>query len=452
MHWLRLSLLLLFTITSCKKYTSYEGVPPNEEEPSQTVTTSIQGRILNSQRQPVADAGVTGGGRTVTTDAEGNFLLENISINNNAAVVTASKSGYFTSYRTLIVRESNLHYTQLELLHPGQNTYNAGDGSVIPFSGGTLSFPPSSLLAADKTTYSGTAFVQSSYIDPSDNTFADQMPGDLRGIDDNNAQTGIRAFCMLALEVKGEDGNLLSFESTKPVTFQAKIPSALVRDAPAEVPLWLFDPASGKWTRKGNAQKQGDNYTGTLTQNGYWACGTTFELVSLSTGLVTAAGAPVPNILTSFMIKIGLVPMYCYSDSAGRITTKVPANALLLSGVMDHCDNIFLLKELGPFGSKTQEPPITVTFPDNRSLTISGTVLNCNNAPVNRGNVILGIDGLKYIIPINLGYFRITLPRCDDASTTASMTAIESGTLAQTVTTINVSSGTITPTIIICPQ
>ncbi|MVT07202.1 hypothetical protein [Chitinophaga tropicalis] len=452
MHWLRLSLLLLFTFTSCKKYMSYEGVPPIQEEPSQTVTTSIQGRILNGQRQPVADAGVTGGGRTVTTDADGNFLLENISINNNAAVVTASKSGYFTSYRTLIVRESNLHYTQLELLHPGQNTYNAGDGSVITFSGGTLSFPPSSLLSADKSTYSGITFVQSSYIDPSDNTFADQMPGDLRGIDDNKQQTGIRAFCMLALEVKGEDGNLLSFDGTKPVTFRAKIPSALGQDAPAEIPLWLFDPASGKWTRKGSAQKQGTDYTGTLTQNGYWACGTTFQLVTLNTSLVTPAGAPVPNLLTAFMIKIGLVPMYCYSDSAGRITAKVPADALLLSGVMDRCNNVFLLKELGPYGAKTQEPPITVTFPDNRSLTINGTVLNCNNAPVNRGNVILSIDGLKYIIPINLGYFRITVPRCDDASTTASLTAIESGTLSQSVTTINVSSGTITPAIIICPQ
>lgn len=421
------------------------------EEPSRTVTTSVQGRVLDGQRQPVEGAGVTGGGKNVITDANGNFLLENISVSDNAAVITVSKTGFFPGYRTLIVREHNLHYMQVELLLLGLNTYTGSTGDVVQFPEGTLTFLPSSLLTTDNAPYAGTVSVHATYIDPISSTIADQMPGDLRGTNLSNKQVGVRAFCMVALQAKTEDDRTLHIDSNKPVTFRIMIPGPMTADAPAEIPLWKYNPVSGRWTEEGKAQRLGNDYTGPITSAGFWMCGSPFPLVSLQVNLVTPAGAPLPDMQVSFLTQTGLIPMFCFTDSAGRVTTKVPKDLALLMTVTDHCNNIIPLQEAGPFRSATQMLPVIVTLPGSNNLIIEGLVRNCSDQPVGRGKVTVLVDGLKYTADIQQGVFTMTVPRCSNELTNATFTAVNSGTLEQTITTISVSSGTITPTLIICP-
>ncbi len=456
MHLLRLSpvlvyCLLLLTISSCRKELSLEGTPPETEPPpAQIVTTSIQGRVLNEQRQPVQGATVSGGGVTATTDANGYFLLENIDGPDDATVVSVDKTGYFKGYRTLMVREGIIQYIQIELLLENQNTISGTSGGVIPFPEGTLTFPPGSVLTAGDQPYGGPVTVRSIYINPENSTIADQMPGDLRGINDQNRQVFLRAFSMIATTMEDGAGNTLHPDSTNPTIFRIMIPNTLASSAPTEIPLWYFNGDTGFWVQEGTATREGNDYVGHITKPGYWLCATTLPQIVLTASIKDQNGNPVPNLRVTVMTKIDFIPSFAFSAEDGIFQGKVPANNVLILTVTDNCDNVLRQQEIGPFSTAATVSNISVTLPASSSLIIKGTAKDCDNANVAAGKVIINIDGTNYAATITQGVFNTTIVRCDTDPVNITLTATDKTTGKTSTMTTNASNGTITPNIVVC--
>ena len=456
MYLLRLSpvlvcCLLLLTISSCKKEVSLEGPPPETAPPPAViVNTSIQGRVLNEQRQPVQGATVRGGGITTTTDVNGYFLLEKIDVPDDATVVSVDKSGYFRGYRTLMVRDSILQYIQIELLLKNQNTIDGTSGDVIPFPEGTLTFPPGGVLTAGGQTYGGPVTVRSIYINPESSTIADQMPGDLRGIDEQNKQMLLRAFSMVAVTMEDGAGNALSPDSAKPVIFRIMIPSTLTSSAPPQIPLWYFNGATGLWIQEGMATREGNDYVGNITKPGYWLCATTLPQIVLTAGIKDQNGNPVPNLRVTVMTKIDFIPSFAFSAEDGIFQGNVPTNNVLILTVTDNCDNVLRQQEIGPFSTAATVNNISVTLPVSNSLIIKGTAKDCDNFNVVTGKVIINIDGLNYATSISLGKFNTTIVRCENDPVNITLTATDDRTGKTSAMTTNANSGTITPNIVVC--
>jgi hypothetical protein len=456
MHLLRLSpalmvCLLFLTISACKKEVSYEGPAPEAEKPpAQLVSTSIQGRVLNGQKQPVQGATVTGGGATASTDVNGYFLLEKVNGLDDATAVSVEKSGYFKAYRTLVVREDKLQYIQIELLLKNRNIINGTNGDVIPFPEGTLTIPPNGILTGGGQPYGGRVTVRSIYINPESSAIADQMPGDLRGVDRNNDQVLLRAFSMIVFNTEDNGGTPLYPDSTNPVTFRIMIPSGLTNNAPTQIPLWYFDGVSGFWIQQGMATREGNDYMGTANKAGYWLCATTLPQIPLMATVTDDAGNPVPNLRVTILTKMDSIPVFAFTGEDGVYSGKVPANSPLVLTITDKCDNVLSQQEIGPFNTASQISDISVTLPVASSLIIKGTAKDCDKFNVVTGKVIINIDGQSYAASISLGKFNTTIARCQRTAVNIELIATDDRTKKTSTMTTNANNGTITPNIVVC--
>jgi hypothetical protein len=90
--------------------------------------------------------------------------------------------------------------------------------------------------------------------------------------------------------------------------------------APATIPLWHYDAATGLWKEEGTATKQGDKYVGTVAHFSDWNCDTP-EGTATVRGLVVDCNAlPVSGIT----VKIGQASAITGAD--GKFERRVPAN------------------------------------------------------------------------------------------------------------------------------
>lgn len=429
---------------------SEEGTPPDYTPPVQIVQTSIEGRVLNEQSQPVQNAFISAGGQITTTNEDGHFLLENIRVPDDAAVVSAEKNGYFRGYRTLMVRPDESQYVQLELILKNENKISAATGDLIPFPEGTLTFPANAVLTGANQPYDGTVTVRSFYIHPVGSTVADQMPGDLRGIGKNNKQTGLRAFSMIVFTMEDAAGAALQADPAKPVSFRIMIPNELTSSAPQQIPLWHFDDATGFWKEEGQATRQGNDYTGTAGQTGYWLCATTSPQITLTAHVKDQQAAPLSNTRVVLLTKPDFIPTFGFTNMEGTYYGKAASNTPMNMILTDNCLNVLLQQEIGPFSMATEISNVNVTLPESQTLVINGTAKDCDHFNVVSGKVIVNVDYRNYSARITNGNFSVTVLRCSSQPASVTFTATDSRTNQTSTTTIRAGSGTITPALDVC--
>ena len=444
--------VLVITIWACTNKSSEltEEIITNE---TKTVITSIQGRVLNEQLQPLQGAAVASGGKTTTTDVNGQFMLESISVNQDAAVVTVTRTDYFDGIRTLVVNENSLHYVQITLQpHAATATVNGATGGTVIVPGGSITLPASALLLSNNNLYSGIADVNFKYISPERDNFSDVMPGDLRGVTKAKIQQGLQSFGMLGLEFTGQNGEKLHLDNTKALTLLINIPGSLVSSAPAQIQLWFFDVTSGLWQEDSYASKQGNAYLATVSKTGLWHFAIPYPLVSLKANILNQLHAPVPNTLVTIVKKLDFVPIYSYTDAAGHFTGKVASNVQLIITVTDPCGNIMDQQEIGPFTGTSSIDALTFTLPEDNTLVIDGTAKDCDDNIVASGAVNISVDGLHYATAIDQGHFKTTIIRCNSSATNIELEAMDKATGIYSTTSVNANNGTITPALVICNQ
>lgn len=454
MKFLRWPQILLFAVLvlttgACQKNISGEIdeviVPPVKE----TVQTSIQGRILDEHELPLAGASVTCGGKDTTTDVNGNFLLENVTVSEDAAVVGVSKTQYISGNRTLVVNPNSLHYVQIMLYEQQATaTFSSTGGGTVNLPEGVLTVPANNVLQENNTAYSGIADVNYKYINPENDRFSDVMPGDLRGINKAKKQLGLQCFGMMALELSGQNGEKLHL--SKPVTIKIAIPGSLQNSAPAQTPLWFFNVTSGYWEEDGVATRQGDFYVANVKNPGFWQCAATYDLVKLQTKIVDQHNLPVPNVRMVIQTKLDFIPVYSYTGADGIFTGKVPVNAQLIIAFTNPCKDLFFQQETGPFSTASIINNLRVELPANNTLVINGIANNCINQPVQKGMVCIMVDGLQYATAIENGHYTMSIIRCNPTATNVTFMAKDAATNASTLTTINANNGTLTPTLVVC--
>lgn len=441
--------VLVFATWACRKDTSSEVdgkvTPPVKE----TVQTSIQGRVFDAHEQPLEGATVVCGGKNTSTDVNGNFLLENVTVVQDAAVVSVTKTQHLSGIRTLIVNANSLHYVQFKLYdRETAATFSSTNGGTVSLPGGELTIPANNVLQENNTPYNGIVDVNFKNIDPENDRFPDLMAGDLRGISQTNIQKGLQSYSMLVLELSGENGGKLHLN--KSVTIKTAITRSLQGNAPAQIPLWLFNTTSGYWEEKGTATRQGDVYVATVNNTGFWHCAVPYELVGLQTTIVDQHNTPAPNIQLTILSKLDFIPVFSYTDAFGRFTGKVPINSQLIITFTDPCKDLFFHQEIGPFAVTSVIGNLPISLPLNNVFEIDGIANNCSNQPVLKGSVSIMVDGSQYITAIENGHFKITILRCSGSSTNITFTAKDAATHVSTTTTVYANNGNVTPTLVLC--
>ena len=443
---LLVSSLLLFIACNKNSDTGSSGTitDPNHIPAEQTVTASLQGRVVDENGLPVQGAAVASGGTTATTDVNGIFTFKDISMSSRFGFVKVNKQGYFTGSRSIITNASASNYVSIQLIpRVAKGSFVAATGGAIAVqTGDTVTFTGAAVVnAATNAGYTGNVHVFATYLDPTDANLSKYMPGDLRGVDTSGRETSLRSFGMMAVELEGDAGEKLQIATGQKATLSWTIPASLQATAPATIPLWYFNDSSGRWIEQGTAVRQGSNYIGQVGHFSFWNCDAPVATVNFKVRLKDQHGNPVAYTLIrmqsqDYGVGIG------YTDSSGYAQGLLPKGQSFLLQVVTDCGSMLGGVNVGPALSDQDLGTVTITI-DHGELTLTGTVVDCYGKPVSNGFVNAYLDGLNYRAALVNGAFTLPVNRCFSTSVPVALTAVDAGASQQISKTITASTGTV---------
>ena len=251
------------------------------------------------------------------------------------------------------------------------------------------------------------------WLDPSAKDLSYVMPGDLRGIAVNGAERALETYGMLGVELSGSGGQTLKIANGSTAALSFPIPSALQATAPATIPLWFFDETTGRWKEEGTATRTGNTYAAAVKHFTFWNCDLSLPMINLCINL-TNNGQPLNNV--TIRLRRATNPAnvsFGQTDSLGNVCGGVPQNEMLILEIPDPCGNTTYAQNIGPFSTNTSVA-VVANIPAANSLTITGTIVNCTNAPVTNGYANIYIaNGNYYNAPVNAsGVFSVMVLNC----------------------------------------
>ncbi|QEC44175.1 carboxypeptidase-like regulatory domain-containing protein [Pseudobacter ginsenosidimutans] len=429
-----LPLLLLASLVSiyiaCQR--DDYGSLPSGPNPAEKTQISISGRVLDDENLPVNGALVKAGNLTANTDLNGNFQIKNVTLDANASFVKVEKAGFFSGSRTFKGTKGSTHYVSIQLIKKndaGSFASDAGGDITVP-NGGSVSFEAGSIIDAQtKSPYTGTVSVSAFWLNPTVDNFLEIMPGELRGVDENDKQVGLQSFGMMVVELTGASGEKLQLTGSKPATMKFPIAPAQQASAPATIAFWSFNDTTGLWKQEGMATRQGNEYIGKASHFSFWNCDAPFTLVDFKATLKGQDGNPVKGfrvVLKTADDETGPTAS-SYTDTAGVVAGLIPAGRRLKMTVFGKCNDELLSQEIGPFSAATDLGNITVNIPADSKVTFTGEILNCSGSPLQNGFADIGIQGKFERAPIVNGVLNYSFIRCGSNDTKASVRITDIG-------------------------
>ncbi|MDO6429871.1 carboxypeptidase-like regulatory domain-containing protein [Flavitalea sp. BT771] len=443
-------IILLTVFIACNKYK--DSLPPpssgNELPEEKTVTASLQGKVVDENGQAVADATVTSGDASTSTDDHGIFNFTNIKLSSRFGYVKVVKTGYFAGSRSILATPGSENFVSIKLLpRTSKGSFSASGGGVVTVQAGTtVTFEGASVvIAATNAAYGGTVHVYASYLDQTTADVAVRMPGDLRGIGSDGKETLLQSFGMMVVELEGDGGEKLQIAGGKKATLSMKIPDAEKASAPATIPLWYFNDTTGRWIEQGVATRKGDLYVGETTHFSWWNCDAPVGTVTFHVRLKDAHGTPLSYTYLRFTSPT-LGTRGGFTDADGYASGLIPKGEVLKMEAMNSCGSAYFGVNIGPALGDQELGTLTVTD-DRATLALTGTVVNCNGGAVDSGYVEARVDGLSYRIKVVKGAFSLAIPRCGDVPANAALvvgdykTQQQSNSISVPVTSGSVDAG-----------
>ena len=444
----------LFLLTAlfyeCRKDVSYIGGPDSGSAVlPDPLTTSVQGNVVDENEQPAAGVSITAGTSTATTDANGYFHISKATLDKNTTLVTAQKDGYFKSYR-VFAATSGCNQVVIKLVKRNFiKSLPASQGGDATLSNGAIVHLPANgvVVAASGAAYSGDINVYAAYINPNAADIAKTVPGSFAANDKGGKRVILSSFGMLAVELQSASGEKLQVKSGSIAKLTIPVSSS-PSSAPQTISLWYVDETTGIWQEEGSATKQGSNYVGDVKHFSFWNCDYANNAVTLSLILQTPDGLPLVNATvmvtkekTGSDTSVAGETAYGYTDSLGQVKGLVPANKNLKMQVLGPCGAVVYSQAIAPLSQDKDLGVINVNS-GTSLLTFTGTLVNCNNAPVTNGFAIVTLEyNTRYIATDKNGQFKTTYVSCSTFPSTISVLGIDNDAQQQSAaTTINVTT------------
>jgi hypothetical protein len=257
---------------------------------------AVSGRVVDGLTgAPLAAIAVAVGTRTTTTGAQGQFNLAGVSPGARATV-TFSGTGYSEGARIVSIGDAGASGVLARLLPvTATAVLDAGAGGTVGNAAGTarVVLAAASLARADGSTLTGNATVNVTAIDPS--LDSSLMPGDYTTLSGGNP-VPIESFGAIGVQITDAAGQPVNLRAGQTATLRIPLGSRS-ENAPATIPLFYFDMASGRWQQEGSATLQGTGtgryYEGTVSHFSVWNADRVSETVWVNGCVADAAGTRV---------------------------------------------------------------------------------------------------------------------------------------------------------------
>jgi len=413
-----LTLFALLALSSCRKDKITEDDQIINPEPAVFFNGSISGVIVDESEEGVPNAEVTFGTNSMTTDENGYFLFKNVSINEKGSLVTAEKEGYFYNAKFVGSRLNKTNYTKIKMIEKVlSGSFEATLGGAVSTNGGAnVQFNNNSIKTEGGGLYAGTVNVYATWLDPTANDLGQRAPGDLRAMNTADEQVQLTTYGMIGVELEGESGEALNLADGQTATIELPVPSELLADAPATIPLWHFDESNGYWIEDGEATLQGNKYVGTVSHFSFWNCDDPNYYVYID-GLITdEGGVGIQNLSVQILVNSNGAAGYDFTDQDGVYEGWVPKDLDLTIKVFDNCGNEIYSAAIGPFATDESIPEFSIVGTSSTFITLSG-ILECNGTLVTDGYAKI-THGTSYsILSVDAsGAFNGTIDVCGETA------------------------------------
>lgn len=443
------AIIILFTsllFIQCQREVSFTGGGQTENPNPDPITSHVHGIILDEFDQPAAGVDIKVGNKVAITDSRGYFRINNAQLDKKAALVSASRAGYFDAYRSFGATSGTNHVIIKLIPKTLAGTVNATSGGEVSLpSGAKVKLPANGIVTlTGGNAFTGTVNVYASYIDPTDSDIGQTVPGSFMANDANNNRVQMASYGMMAVLLESSTGEKLQLKSGSKATLTTPIPSLILSSAPNSIPLWYLDEDSGIWEEEGSAVKNGSAYVGEVSHFSFWNCDINVPAITLSLTLKNNDNFPIVHasvrIVRTSSPNAGSA--HGFTDSLGQVSGLVPANENLILQVLDDCGNQIYAQNIGPFSQATNLGVITLTNLGSSAITFKGKLLNCSGAPVSNGYAIIyHAPTVRYAATDANGNFSIAYTYCATSAGTASIIGVDAGAMQQGVSTnVNVTT------------
>jgi len=416
-------LIVLLLFSACRQDEDTMGTsvttPPfpiieNYNPEVKPVTSSVDGKVQDTNKEAIANATVRLGNRSTLTDEYGFFSFENATMNEKGTFITVTQNGFLDGSRRFFPREGNKNKVVIEMITESfQPSFEAATGGSITIDGTTgVTFPANSIVNANGEVFDGEVFATHAYLDPSASTTADRMPGNLQGVQDDLEEVALQSFGMINVSLQDIDGAPLNIGEGFTATISVALPASITANAPNEIPLWSFNEQFGIWVEEGTATKINGHYVGEVKHFSWWNCDAPFPLIELDVTLTDENGNPVSNHIVAIGFgSDSLATYYSYTNNDGFTSGKVPAGETLLLQIRGLCGAVIYTELIGPFLENTSLN-ITVVDPSVNNTEITGNLVDCDGNAVTNGGVIITIGDIDYIKQVDNGTFNVFISTC----------------------------------------
>lgn len=437
------SLVLFLGLSACRKDSdNITNETTHIPEPEITINSSVLGRVIDENDDPVDGATVYLQNAQTTTDINGVFIFKNKSVNAQGAYVKVEKQGYFHGSRTFVPFANTTANVRVKLMSdtPTESVNASTGGEVTYQNGAKLSFPANSVVDINGNGYTGNINIATKFLDPLSEELNDIMPGDLRAINSQNEQTLLKTFGMLAVELTDDAGQKLQVADGQKVVLTFPLDPSLVASAPATIPLWYFDEDNGYWVEEGSATLQGNTYVGEVAHFSFWNCDVPNNFVNINGTIVNKFGVGINGLIVT-ITSAENGSGYGITDDQGNFGGFIPPNEVLTLDIQFvGCYNTIYTEEIGPFSEDTDMEDIYIDEDQIQTFSIVGNVVDCEGDPVQNGYIFLSTGGGAVIDNGSVsGEFLI----CSDILGETVATAVDLDNLEQNSNTFSIENNTV---------
>jgi len=404
-----LGVMLAFslTFTSCRERDDDNPQQEQQQEDNfsdnfgNEVTRSFMGKIMDTSHNPISGVDVKIGSESTTTDANGIFILEDVLVYERFAYIEAEKVGYLKGSRTVVPTDAMNQISIMLLDENIAGTVSSGSTSEVMLSNGAKVIFDGAFKDASGNAYTGSVTVMMQHLDPSDPEISLKMPGSLYAQNVDNNERILETYGMLNVELRSSGGEILNIADGHTATIELPVDPAQT-NAPSTIPLWHFDQDKGYWIEDGSADLIGGKYVGQVSHFSWWNYDAQFPTVELCMTIEDTNGNPVYGVKVELWMANAIYPRVGYSNGNGEICGLIPANESLTMEIIDPCGSPISTSTIGPFSADTNLGVITI--PALQTVTVTGSLLDCNNDPVTDGYVILESGSYVNQDYINMSY------------------------------------------------
>lgn len=370
---------------------------------------------MDTNNNPIANVLIKIGSKTAMTDINGVFIIQDATINERFGYVTAEKSGFIHASRAVVPNEGTNKVTIMMLPETVVGSTSSDVQETISLENGASASLEGDYIKPDGSSYTGNVNVIMHHLDPTDENMNAQMPGMLYAANSQNEDVMLKTFGMLAVELRGENGEDLNLAEGSSAEIRVPLDPSLLADAPSTIPLWYFDEVNGYWVEDGQATLVGNEYVGTVTHFSFWNCDVPTDHVNLCINIINAnTGAPMEYHIAHISSE-NFGSTYSLTNENGVVCGLIPANDILELTITNSGDcnqDVLYFENLGSFSENTN---LTISLTTSLiSETVIGQLNNCSGEPITNGYVELNYLSQRLLSYVDDGNFELNIYRCEN--------------------------------------